>query len=151
MARLRVTNEWPARLTVALAGVGLLIALVGAVQGASDAAYDAAIAVVLVPVFVALVVLVEPSITVTAGLGLSMFSGNWDQLGIPIAADRALLFAGVLGIALRAVDDPQYRPRFRPVHAVLIAAGLYALGSAMFAGTLNEHFAVFSLLLYRLD
>ena len=61
MARLRVTNEWPARLTVALAGVGLLIALVGAVQGASDAAYDAAIAVVLVPVFVALVVLVEPS------------------------------------------------------------------------------------------
>src|SRR5437868_3497336 len=96
MARLRVTNEWPARLTVALAGVGLLIALVGAVQGASDAAYDAAIAVVLVPVFVALVVLVEPSITVTAGLGLSMFSGNWDQLGIPIAADRALLFVGLV-------------------------------------------------------
>ncbi|MDX6674731.1 MAG: putative inorganic carbon ((-)) transporter [Solirubrobacteraceae bacterium] len=146
MARLDVTAEWPARLTVVLAGLGLLIGLIGGVQASGDAVYDAAIAVILIPVFVTMVVAVEPSISVTAGLGLSIFSGRWDQLGIPIAADRALLLAGVLGIALRGVNDPRYRPRFRPVHGVLLAAALYVVGSAMFVGTLDQHDALYALL-----
>src|SRR5205085_10611314 len=62
------------------------------------------------------------------------------------AGDRALLLAGVLGVVLRAVRDPRYRPRFRPVHAVLIVAGLYVVGSAMYVGTLDQHDALYALL-----
>jgi putative inorganic carbon (hco3(-)) transporter len=146
MARLGLTGDWPARLAVGFAGVGLLIGFIGAIQAASDATYDAALAVVLVPVFFAIVVVVEPSISLTAGLGLAVFSGNWVQLGIPVAPDRALLLAGALGIAWRAVGDPDWRPRIRPVHWVLLAAALYAVGSAMFAGTLGQHDPLFALL-----
>jgi O-antigen ligase len=146
MPALRVDGPWPALLTACLAFAGLLVGLVAGVQGATDAAYDVAIALVLVPVVVGIVVLVEPSISLTAGLGLSMFSGFWGQVGVPVAFDRVLLFAGVAGIALRAVRDPGYRPRLRPVHGVLLLAALYVVGSALVAGTLGHHSAVFALL-----
>jgi putative inorganic carbon (hco3(-)) transporter len=146
MSGLRVEGPWPARLTAFFGFAGLLVGLVAAVQGAGDAAYDGAIALVLVPVLVGIVVLVEPSITLTAGLGLSMFSGNWGQVGVPVALDRVMLLAGVAAIALRAIRDPRYRPRLRPVHGVLAAAALYAVGSAFFVGTLDDHAAVFALL-----
>jgi O-antigen ligase len=146
MSQLRAAGPWPALLTVFFGLAGLLVGLVAAVQGASDAAYDGAIAVMLLPVLAGIVVLVEPSITLTAGLGLSMFSGNWGQVQVPIALDRVMLFAGVAGIALRAIGDPRYRPRLRPVHGVLALAALYAVGSALVAGTLDDHAAVFALL-----
>jgi O-antigen ligase len=146
MARSGVRDEWLVRLTVACTSIGLLIGCIAAVQGAGDAAYDGAVAVLLVPVFVAIVFLLEPSITLTAGLGLSMFSGNWGQFGIPLAGDRAMLLAGALSIAVRAVRDPRYRPHIRPVHWVLLAAALYAAASAMWVGTLEHHDAVFALL-----
>lgn len=142
----RVAGRWPALLTAFCAFAGLLVGLVGALQSASDAAYDGAMALMLLPVLAATVVFIRPSITLTAGLGLSMFSGHWDVLGIPVALDRVMLFAGVAAIALRAIGDPRYRPRLRPVHAVLAAAALYAVGSAIVAGTLDDHAAVFALL-----
>ena len=146
MSALRVAGPWPARLTAFFALAGLLVGLVAALQGASDAAYDGAMALMLLPVLVGIVVLVEPSITLTAGLGLSVFSGHWGPLGVPVALDRVMLFAGVAGIALRAIGDARYRPRLRPVHAVLAAAALYAVGSALVVGTLDDHAAVFALL-----
>jgi hypothetical protein len=146
MSQLRVAGPWPARLAVLFAFAGLLVGLVAGVQAASDAAYDAAIAIMLVPVVVAIAVLVEPSIALTAGLGLSMFSGNWGHVGAAVALDRVMLLAAGAGIVLRAIGDPRYRPRLRPVHWVLLAAALYAVASAMLVGTLDDRDAVFTLL-----
>lgn len=91
----------------------------------------------------------EPAYTLTAGLLLSPFSGNWEGIGIPgaVAPDRLLLLAGVAVVILRApaVRD---RPRLRieTVHWVLAAAVLYAMFSAAASGTLLENQAFFRLL-----
>ena len=146
MDRLRGTGAWLELLALSFGFTALLVGFVAAVASANDAAYDAAMAIALIPVGVAIVVLVEPSITLTAGLGLSMFSGNWGQMGIPVALDRVILFAAVAGVALRAISDPRYRPRLRPVHGVLAVAALYVAASAYLSGTLDQHSAVFALL-----
>lgn len=82
----------------------------------------------------------DPAYTLTAGLMLAPFAGNWQQgFGIPgvLSPDRLLLLAGVGAVLLRApaVSD---RPRLRieAVHWVLGAAALYVLISAWVSGTL---------------
>jgi putative inorganic carbon (hco3(-)) transporter len=145
MSRLSVTGPWPALLAAIVAGAGLLIGLAAGIQGESGG-YAVGLALVLVPVFVAVAIVVEPSITMTAGLGLSVFSGNWAYLGGGVALDRLTILAALAGIAVRAVDDPAYRPRLLPVHWVLAAASLYAVVSAVLVDSIDNHEALFALL-----
>jgi putative inorganic carbon (HCO3(-)) transporter len=146
MSRLSLTGPWPALLAAFVASAGLLIGLVYGLQGDSDGGYVVGVALVMVPVFVAVAVLVEPSITVTAGLGLAMFSGNWGHLGPGVALDRATLLAALAGVALRAIDDPDWRPRVHAVHWVLAVAAFYALVSAVWVDSIDDREAIFALL-----
>jgi O-antigen ligase len=145
-SRLSVGDAWPAAIAVVLATCGLAIGIAGGVQGVSNDTYDLGVELALLPVLVAVVVRVDPSISLTVGLGLSVLSGNWQHLGDPIALDRLMIFAAVAGILWRARTDPAYRPQLRPVHAVVALAALYAIGSAIWVGTLSDHDALFGLL-----
>ena len=90
----------------------------------------------------------EPAYTLTAGLLLTPFANNWEQIGVPgaVAPNRLLLVAGVAAVILRA-PPIRDRPRLRieAVHWVLGAAVLYALVSAAASGTLAEKEGFFRL------
>ena len=84
---------------------------------------------------------IDPAWSISAGLALSVFSGNWDHLGLPgvVAPDRALLALGVLAVLARAPGARNHPPLpTGPAHWALIAAAVYAVGSAIYSGTLVE-------------
>lgn len=91
----------------------------------------------------------DPAWTLTVGLMLSVFSGNWDTIGLPtiLAPDRLILFTGVMGVLLRAPRS-RLRARFQiePVHYVLALVILYVLGSAAVAGTFFDRTSFFVVL-----
>ncbi|MGD9697159.1 MAG: O-antigen ligase family protein [Thermoleophilia bacterium] len=88
----------------------------------------------------------DPVWTFSGAMALTVFSGNWGYMGIPFGPDRGLFILGVLAILLRA---PGARDRalleVRPVHWFLVAALVWAIGSALFAGTLSDTVAVYAL------
>ena len=90
----------------------------------------------------------DPAWTLSAAIAATMFSGNWEQFGLPdrLAPDRALLLAGVLVLALRA-PGARDRPalEIRRVHVVLALAAAFAVGSALAVGTFFEQQSVFRL------
>src|SRR5215207_2512605 len=83
----------------------------------------------------------RPATLISVSIGLAIFSGNWDNLGLPelVAPDRILLAAAVIGFALRAPGGRD-RPtvQLRPIHWLLAATIAYVLGSAIWAGTAGE-------------
>jgi putative inorganic carbon (HCO3(-)) transporter len=92
---------------------------------------------------------VPPSWTMSAGLVLTMFGGNWQDLGLPqsVAPDRIVLGLGMLAIAIRAPSSQDRPPiRFRSLYALMYVAGAYAIGSAIAVGTISNHGAIFDLL-----
>ena len=83
----------------------------------------------------------HPAWIISIAVALSVFAGHWENMGVPgpLAPERLLLLAGIAGVLLRAPpirDRPALRIEW--VHWLLIAAGLYAVVSALFAGTLTE-------------
>jgi putative inorganic carbon (hco3(-)) transporter len=91
----------------------------------------------------------DPVWLASAAVALSVFSGSWELIGLPsrIVPDRLLLVAAIAVVALRGPamrDRPRLRLGF--VHLVLAAAAVYAVGSALAAGTLLEGAAPFRLL-----
>ena len=64
--------------------------------------------------------MVRPSpALIGGGIALSIFSGNWANLGLPelVAPDRLLIFAAVVGVLLRS-PAMRRRPalRLEPIH-----------------------------------
>ncbi len=95
----------------------------------------------VVPAVAYLAVTVDPAVVLTAGVVLTPFAGNWQQLGIPGAAapDRLLIaFTIVLVVFRAATGRGEPLPRVRPVHIVLAAATLWAVVSALLAHTLFQ-------------
>ena len=91
----------------------------------------------------------DPAWLMTAAIIGSTFNSNWGALGVPggVAPDRLLLLAAILGLALRspgASDRPQFH--LKPVHGLLAATFLWALGSAIAAQTLSRPETLFFLL-----
>jgi O-antigen ligase len=81
----------------------------------------------------------DPAWSLSAGLLLSPFSGNWDQVGLPkvLAPDRIVLLIALGAILLRAPGSRGRPPlRLRPVHWVLVVAIAYVTASAAASGTL---------------
>lgn len=81
----------------------------------------------------------SPAWMLSLGIVLSSMAGHWELVGIPgpAAPDRLLLAAGIIATlarvpAIRGVPEP----RIRPSHIVLGIYSAYALGSALFVGTL---------------
>jgi putative inorganic carbon (hco3(-)) transporter len=84
----------------------------------------------------------------SAAIALTVFSGNWRQLGFPslISPDRLLLIVAFVALL---VTDPALgrRPyvRLTPTHVVLLVAAAFAICSAVAAGTIGDRSTIFVL------
>ena len=84
---------------------------------------------------------IDPAVTLTLGVVLTPFAGNWQQLGIPgvLAPDRLLIAATIVLVVLRAATGRGAPlPRARPVHFVLGLATLWVVCSALVSHTLFQ-------------
>ena len=83
----------------------------------------------------------------TAGLLLSVLSGNWCNIGVPIPLDRIVI---VDRDRHRAWSDrcgaDDERIEIRGVHWLMLLLVLYAIASAAWSNTLTEHAPLFALL-----
>jgi putative inorganic carbon (HCO3(-)) transporter len=95
----------------------------------------------------ACVVSVEPALILTAGLLLSIFSGNWGHIGLHIPLDRVVVAGGVIVTLLRSFvskDIPGLD--VRRVHWLMALLILYGVASSAWSNTLTSHQALFALL-----
>lgn len=89
----------------------------------------------------------DPAWLISMAILLSIFSGEWDHLGIRIPIDRILLGIGVFALLLRNVaQEEKARLRFSPIHVLLVLVSAYAIGSAFWVSTLYRHDAFYQLL-----
>jgi putative inorganic carbon (hco3(-)) transporter len=104
--------------------------------------YAPAIGLVTAVSMVVLVWRVDPAYSLSGAIFLTPLAGNWPQLGVPgpLSPDRLLLAGGIVAVVLRAPPVAD-RPRLRisGTHWLLAVAVLYALVSALFAGTLLQN------------
>src|SRR5215218_3318577 len=81
---------------------------------------------------------VHPAYTLSAAIFLTPFAGNWPKLGVPgpLSPDRLLFVGAIISVLLRA-PPVAFRPRLRisVAHCLLALALVYALFSALLAGT----------------
>ena len=65
----------------------------------------APLVVVVLPAAAYLTLTVDPAVTLTAGVFLTPFAGNWQQLGIPgvLAPDRLLIAVTIVLVVVQAV------------------------------------------------
>jgi putative inorganic carbon (HCO3(-)) transporter len=100
--------------------------------------------------FVALIaaaVAVDVAWILSIGVALSIFSGNWSYIHIPVPLDRVVIFTGIATVLVRswvAPDAP--RVPVRRIHLLLAFLALYAIASSAAANTLTQHEALFELL-----
>jgi O-antigen ligase len=90
---------------------------------------------------------VDAAYGVTAAIGLTIFSGNWAQLGLggTLVPDRLLLALMALAVVVRAPSARGRPPmRWRAEHGLLALTLLYVVGSAAWAGTLGSRAAIFA-------
>jgi O-antigen ligase len=124
---------------VALAGVVVLFAM--AYRRAPVPVFGLAVVATALPAAAYIAWCAHPAALIGGGIALSIFSGNWANLGLPelVAPDRLLIFAAVVGVLLRS-PAMRRRPalRLEPIHWLLIATVAYVLGSAYVAGTFDK-------------
>jgi len=90
---------------------------------------------------------IEPAWLLSLGLAATAFSGSWWRIGVPVALDRLLLFAGFALTIARAGGTPDLPPlRWRGTHLLLLAVVAYGVASAFWVGTLDDHTARFALI-----
>jgi putative inorganic carbon (hco3(-)) transporter len=94
----------------------------------------------------AIVFAVRPAWPVSLGLALTVFSGHWANMGVPFALDRLMLAAGIISTLVRARVRSADALRSRPVDWLLATVALYAVVSAVLAGTISDHGARFALI-----
>ena len=81
--------------------MGFLVMLAAALTARTGAVDEttAALAALVVLAGLAgavLVIAVEPAVTISVGLALTVFSGQFGYFGIPVGLDRIVLVAGIL-------------------------------------------------------
>jgi O-antigen ligase len=126
-------------ITAVVSAVLIAGAIIGAHRGQLHAFFIIACGAALLLAGLYVIWNVPPAYTLSVGVALLVFNGYWDNMGLPskIAPDRVVLVAGLLSVMLRS-PAMRRRPRLRlePIHWVLLATALYALCSAVAAGTL---------------
>jgi putative inorganic carbon (hco3(-)) transporter len=86
--------------------------------------------------------LLEPAYAMSGAVVLSAFAGNWPQLGVPgpLSPDRLLLAVAIVAVLLRSpVIASGPKLRIAGTHVLLALAAVYALISALHAGTLTDN------------
>lgn len=131
-------------------GAALLAALGLSAATGSEGGFTAIAILLAGGAIVYLALRSDPAWPLSIGLAAAVFSGFSSQLGLPVGADRLLIACGLLALVLREVEsaraDEDSRISIEPVHWVLLAASLWALGSAYWAGTLTSSDGFFSVL-----
>lgn len=134
---------------------GGLVVLAGAALGVAAAPHVhrlapfevVALSMAAVACGTACLLVVEPVWILTAGMLLSVFSGNWGNIGLHIPLDRVAILGGIAATVLRSLlseDTP--RIELRRVHWMMGLLILYAIGSAAWSDTLTTHGPLFALL-----
>ena len=137
---------------VALVAMGLALTVaVGPLMTGGSQSYAAQLGNLLLVLggigLVVLLLRVDPAWPLSLGLAATMFGGYWAQFGSPIPIDRVLFGVGLLSLILRARSPREALGREPSgIHMLLICAALYAISSAVFAGTIGNRTAVFTLL-----
>ena len=146
----RPARSWPLWLLVAVAAVAAVAVgwAVGPHLGTQTKLFPmAALGLAGVTALAVGVTMLEPAWILSAGLALSIFSGNWANLHVPGPLDRVVVVVGIAAVLLRPLfvaDAP--RVELRRVHWLLALLVLYAFGSAAWSNTLSQHNALFELL-----
>ena len=86
--------------------------------------------------------------TMCAGIALSIFSGAWSQIGLGgVPLDRGLILIVVMQFLLRA-PGVEHAPsmRIRNVHLLMFVAAIYAVTSAIAAGSISNETALLGLI-----
>jgi putative inorganic carbon (HCO3(-)) transporter len=131
-------------LLLAGAGGGLLAA---AVSHGVDPFVAFVVGMTATVVAVSCVSLLDPASILTGGLLLSVFSGYWGDMHIPIPVDRVVVFAGIGAALFKSWRDPEVPSiRLRPLHWLMLLLILYAFASAAWSGSLTHHAPLFALI-----
>jgi O-antigen ligase len=136
--RFQIEDRWPLLLAPL---VPILIAALAAGGEPAHVLALAAFAGILVIGGLCLTAYVDIAWLFSAAIALTLFSGNWRELGFPtlVSPDRLLLIVAFVVFLLR---DPALgrRPyvRLTPTHAVLLVAAAFAVCAAVAAGTIGE-------------
>ena len=134
---------------LAAAGLAALCAVVAVEAASAPTAidgYERAVAIVVVTGFGLAAAIAPPSWTLSGALVLTIFSGHWTLLGVPVGVDRVVLGVGIASVLAREWRHRDGRLATRPIDWLLILAALYALTSAILAGTLEDSNSRFALL-----
>ncbi len=139
-------SRFPVLLT--LAGIAVVVAgSVGLAARSSGATTFHHVAAVAVAGGVAVLALAaRPAWTLSLGLALAVFSGEWSHLSSPVPLDRVVIALGIISTLVRERRRTGEPLRTRPIDWLLMIVALYAVGSAYAAGTLGNKLALFRLL-----
>jgi putative inorganic carbon (HCO3(-)) transporter len=132
----RSTIPW-----LAVAGAAALAVAVGVAVGqrsGSVEGYQAAALLAAVLAAGLLAAVVEPALTISAGVALTLFSGQFSQLGSPVGLDRVVLVTGIVAAVVRDLRSEEPRLRTRGIHLLLAALAVYAVLRTMFADNLHK-------------
>lgn len=138
-----------ARPVILALGAASIVVLAGAsaADAGSAPAFERSMAVLIVGCCLIGVRHIDPAWFGAVAIALTVFSGHWESLGIPLPLDRVLLFAAIVAALVRHRREPSPRTRIiRPVHGFLLAALLVAVVSAIWVGTLGDRATRFALL-----
>jgi putative inorganic carbon (HCO3(-)) transporter len=137
------------RASLATGGATFALVLVLWLVGGRSGAFGG-VALIAVAAAAYLALNVNPAIYLTVGLGLTVFSGVWQYVGIaslPVKPDRLLILVGLGALLVRAPGARDRGPiRLGPAHALALAAAAYALISALVSGTLTTGSGFYALL-----
>ena len=101
-------------------------------------AFEYALSLLAAIAAVGVALTVRPAWPLSIGLALTVFSGNWDTLGLPIPFDRLLIVTGIVSALARARLRDRDALRTRPIDWLLVAVATYGIVSAVLAGTLDD-------------
>lgn len=142
----------PSRRDLILIGVAASAVLGGAIgyslRDATDSVggFEQAAATVAAVAAAVVGLSVRPAWPLSLGIVLGAFSDHWDDMGLPIAFDRVFVLTGVVSVLIRERLRSPEGLRTRPVDWLLALVAIYAVGSAMLAGTLDDDVPRFALL-----
>ena len=118
--------------------VGIVAAVVaGRADAGSTEAFEYGVATLAAIAAAILGLSTRPAWPLSIGLGLGAFNGHWDTMDVPIAVDRLFIGTAIVSTLVRARVRSADGLRTHPVHWLLAVAAIYALTSAVLAGTLD--------------
>jgi putative inorganic carbon (hco3(-)) transporter len=150
--RLRTTPHDVTLERPALLRAGLLAALAAALIAAelTPGGWIALVALMVIAAAVCATVLVAqggPALTLSLGLALMVFSGNWAALGERIPLDRLVVGVGLASLLVSAENREKIGARMRePMGLLLAVVAIYSILSAYLAGTLQTQVGAYALL-----